>query len=251
MELWRAEEIDIALGPREVDDAWCAHWNEQQDTFPKLDAPWAQGDWAATIQFSRWSRAAESYLLSTFPEGCGDEACMVRGSELSFQLAPGVLTNRIDHIYATPMLSSWERIGNSLRAAKTYIANCSYSALDPLLQILDKQLNDVQAHWPVEATHTAYHFKELVEKAMHDKDLLSWKGCIYMANALLQRAIRAHGKTSTKAYFNDCLAICAGSASGAHRLLKVFEKTWAAHTRPSTPRCRESWAALFQPGRAP
>ena len=100
------KEIDISLGPREVGDTWWAHWNMQQESFPKLDAPWAQGaDRAATIMSSRWSRTAESYLLSTFPEGQGDEAFMGRGSEISFQIAPGVLTNRMDHIHATKTLS--------------------------------------------------------------------------------------------------------------------------------------------------
>ena len=95
--LRQPKEIEVALGPREVHDTWWAHWNRQQDTFPVLAAPWAQGaDRAATIMFARWSRAAESFLLSTFPEGQGDEAYMGRGSEITFQLAPGVLTNRID-----------------------------------------------------------------------------------------------------------------------------------------------------------
>ena len=104
--LRQPKEIDVVPGPREIDDTWWAHWNKQQDSFPTIAAPWAQGaDRAATILFSRWSRAAESYLLSTFPEGQGDEAYMGRGSNISVQLAPGVLTNRIDHIYATPHLA--------------------------------------------------------------------------------------------------------------------------------------------------
>ena len=128
--LRQPKEIDIAPGPREVGDTWWAHWNLQQETFPEIEAPWAQGaDRAATILFSRWSRAAESYLLSTFPEGQGDEAFMGRGSEISFQMAPGVLTNRVDHIYATPNISFWERIGNSLRTAKAHVANKSFLLL--------------------------------------------------------------------------------------------------------------------------
>ena len=73
---------------------------------------------------------------------------MGRGSEISFQMAPGVLTNRKDHIYATPKLSFWERISNSLRTAKAHVANNSFADLDGILQILDKQLNEVDAFWP-------------------------------------------------------------------------------------------------------
>ena len=67
--LKQPKEIEVAPGPREIGDTWWAHWNKQQDTFPVIAAPWAQGaDRAATIFFSRWSWAAESFLLSTFPE---------------------------------------------------------------------------------------------------------------------------------------------------------------------------------------
>ena len=201
------------------------HLNRQQETFPIIDAPWTQGaDRAATILFSRWSRAAESYLLSTFPEGQGDEAYMGRGSEISFQLAPGVLTNRMDHIYATPKLSYWERIGNSLRTAKAHAANNSFEALDGILKILDKQINEVDSFWPPEAVHSSDHFKHLVKKAVHDKDVLSWKSCINMANALLHKSLKLHGRDSTNIYFGHCISLCAGGASGAHKLLKVFEK---------------------------
>ena len=104
--LKQPKEIVVAPGPREIHDTWWAHWNRQQDKFPSIAAPWAQGaDRAATILFARWSRAAESYLLSTFPEGQGDETFMGRGSEIAFQRAPGVLTNRTDHIFATPNIS--------------------------------------------------------------------------------------------------------------------------------------------------
>ena len=138
--------------------------------FPHHCCPLGSGaDRAATILFSRWSRAAESYLLSTFPDGQGDEADMGRGSEISFQLAPGVLTNRMDHIYATPKLSYWERIGNSLRTAKAHAANHSFDALDGILQILDKQINEVDSFWPLEAIPSADHFKHLIKKAVHDK----------------------------------------------------------------------------------
>ncbi len=123
---------------------------------------------------------------------------MGRGSEISFQMAPGVLTNRVDHIYATPKLSVWERTGNSLRTAKTHVANNSFDALDGILHIVDKQLNEVDAFWPPEAIHSSDHFKHLVKKAVHDKELLSWKSCITMSNALLQKAIKLHGRDSTK-----------------------------------------------------
>ena len=62
---------------------------------------------------------------------------MGRGSEISFQMAPGVLTNRIDHIYATPKFSFWERVCNSLRTAKAHVANNSLDALYDILQISD------------------------------------------------------------------------------------------------------------------
>ena len=45
-----------------------------------------------------------------------------------------------------------------------------------------------------------------------------------MANALLQKAIKIYGKKSSKLYFEHCISLCAGGASGAHKLLKVFEK---------------------------
>ena len=130
----------------------------------------------------------------------------------------------MDHIFATPQLSFWERVANYLPTAKAHVSNGSHAALVSIFQILDKQINEVQGHWPVEAMHTSDNFIVLVKKAMQHKDLQSWKSCINMANALLQRAIRTHAKTSTKAYVNHCVAICAGGASGAHRLLKVFEK---------------------------
>ena len=122
---------------------------------------------------------------------------MGRGSEISFQLAPGVLTNRIDHIYATPKISYWERVGNSLRTAKAHAANHSFDALDGVLKILDKQINEVDLFWPPDAIHSADHFKHLIRKAVHQKDTFSWKSCINMANALLQIALTNHGKNSS------------------------------------------------------
>ena len=149
---------------------------------------------------------------------------MGRGSDISSHMAPGVLTNRVDHIYATPNISFWERIGNSLRTAEAHVANQSFDSLDGILQILDKQLNEVGTFSPPEAIHSSDHFKHLVKKAVHDKELLSWKSCINMSNALLQKAIKLHGRDSTKLYFDHCISLCAGGASGAHKLLKVFEK---------------------------
>ena len=223
--LKQPKELDVSLGPREVGDTWWCHWNKQQCSFPTIAAPWAQGaDRAATILFARWSRAAESFLLSTFPEGQDDEEYMGRGSNVSFQLAPGVLTNRIDHIYATPSISFWERIGNSLRTAKAHAVNSSFSALDGILQILDKQVIEIDSFWLPGTTHSSEHFKHLVSKAAHLKDAVSWRNCNYMANALLQKALKIHGANSSKLYFEHCISLCAGGASGAHKLLKVFEK---------------------------
>ena len=125
--LRQPKEIDIAPGPREVGDTWLARWNLQQEAFPKIEAPWAQGaDRTATISFLRWSRAAESYLLSTVPEGQGDEAFMGRGSEISFQMAPGVLTNRVDHIYATPNISV---LGTHLQLFENCQSTCGQQIL--------------------------------------------------------------------------------------------------------------------------
>ena len=93
------KEIPIAAGPRNSHDTWWWHFNKQQDFFPSIQAPWAQGaDRIATIQYARWARAAESYLLSTCPQGYGDPAFMGRGSIIEFEISEGVLTSSIDHI---------------------------------------------------------------------------------------------------------------------------------------------------------
>ena len=100
---------------------------------------------------------------------------MGRGSETSCQQAHGVLTNRTDHIYATPNISYWERVGNSLRMAKAHAVNYSFDALEGVLRILDKQINDLDVFWPPEVLHSYEHFKHLISKAIHPKDAGSWK----------------------------------------------------------------------------
>ena len=56
------------------------------------------------------------------------------------------------------------------RTAKAHAANHSFDALDGVLKILDKQINEVDLFWPPDAIHSADHFKHLIRKAVHQKD---------------------------------------------------------------------------------
>ena len=83
------KEISISCGPREVDDTWWSHFCKFIDFEPEIQAPWAQGaDDLLTLQYTRWSRAAESYLTSTMPMAVGDEPFSGRGSVIKFKIAP-------------------------------------------------------------------------------------------------------------------------------------------------------------------
>ena len=118
------KEISISCGPREVDDTWWAHFCKFIDFQPGIHAPWAQGaDDTLTLQYARWSRAAESYLTSTMPTAVGDESYLGRGSVIKFKLAPNSLATRKDHIFASPLMSFWDKFANMLKRLKAHFNN--------------------------------------------------------------------------------------------------------------------------------
>ena len=218
------KEIPIAFGPRQCHDTWWHHWNQQQSIFPLIEAPWAQGaDRAATIQYARWSRAAESYLLSVYPEGFESEEYMGRGSDITFREAAGSFNNRLDHIYATPQVSFWERLGNSLRVIVGHIKRGKENLLAGLFGLLEQQKLDIRHFWSPETKTTPSDLQQRIDHAMHIASLSEFKVCINITNAVLQKALKQFGKDSNKAYFDFCVSACSGGAGAGHSLLKVYE----------------------------
>ena len=118
------KEISVSCGPREVDDNWWAHYCKFIECQPEIHAPWAQGaDDTWTLQYARWSPAAESYITSTMPSAVDDEAFLCRASVIRFKLAPNSLATKRDHIFASPLMSFWDQFSNMLKRLKAHFKN--------------------------------------------------------------------------------------------------------------------------------
>ena len=109
-------EIQISHGPCEFDDDWSKHWLEAQEVKADLEVPWnTSASEAATQLYARFSKAAESYLLSTFP--LAESKHFGRGSQIKFSIKKASIGNDLAHIYATPTCSYWEQLGAKIRIA--------------------------------------------------------------------------------------------------------------------------------------
>ena len=57
------------------------------------------------------------------PTAVGDESYLGRGSVIKFKLAPNSLATRKDHIFASPLMSFWDKFANMLKRLKAHFKN--------------------------------------------------------------------------------------------------------------------------------
>ena len=106
-------EISDYAGPREWDDGWAKHWNLAANVQPQVDVPWdSSASWEATVLYSRFSWAVESYFLATNPDA--DEKHHGRASKITVKEEEATFDNDFTHIYATPACSFWEHLGDKI-----------------------------------------------------------------------------------------------------------------------------------------
>ena len=130
VEVDRHRVLDVPLeilsthGPRNFGDGWAKHWRLAEAVETNIEAPWnAEASQEATKLYSKFAWAAESFLLATSPEATSRH--FGRGSSITFKEVEVSLSNKGEHIYATPLPSSWEKLGNCLRLLKSLRKNGS------------------------------------------------------------------------------------------------------------------------------
>ena len=103
---------------------------------------------AATDLYAKFGYAAESYLLSTFPDATSQH--FGRASRITFKKVKASLANENGHIYMQPCVSFWEHLGTRLRLFKGLLKNGSDSTpvFQETCEAIQRMQNAVHKNWP-------------------------------------------------------------------------------------------------------
>ena len=119
-------EISQSFGPRNYMDNWWMHSAKAEGVRLETTAPISGNASKAAIDlYAKFGYAAESYLLSTFPDATSKH--FGRASNITFKKVKVSLANENGHIYIQPCVSFWEHLGTRLRLFKGLLKNGSDS----------------------------------------------------------------------------------------------------------------------------
>jgi hypothetical protein len=135
------------------------------------------------------------------------------------------LSNVDGHIYATPMLSFWEKLGNKLRLLKGLLKN---GTRDDLLQdtreSIGEQLGNVSKSMPINLNMDPMKIANKILRSIDALDTTMVEISIQLVNHCLKTAIQANSKESSQRYLQFLQKSLAGSAGVGHSLLKTIER---------------------------
>ena len=218
------DEITETFGPRNFDDCWALHWQQAEAVEPSFDVPWnPAASEAATKLYAKFSHAAEACILATNPQA--SEKHYGRGAKVEFKTVAVSFENKAAHIYATPAVSFWEKLGVRLRQLEGYMKNGTRSDLiDTTRADIEKLLPDCAQWWPNAHEDTPKELLDLIYPMLQAPSEHLTQRCIAYVNNILTAALKNMQQKTSAQYKDFMLKALEGSAAGGHALLHVFEK---------------------------
>ena len=133
--------------------------------------------------------------------------------------------NKNSHIYATPKLSFWEKLGNGLRLLKGYRKNGTRNELaNDTVQWIGMQAQEVNKWMPVELKMDPVKIERRIIDAISSPEPQVIEQAIQITNHCLRKAVQCSAKESNQKYLHFLQKSLIGSAGVGHSLLKTFER---------------------------
>ena len=155
---------------------------------------------AASNLYAKFGYAAESYLLSTFPDATSQH--FGRASRITFKKVKVSLANENGHIYTQPCVSLWEHLGSRLRLFKGPPKNGSDTTPDfqETCEALQRMQNDITKNWPAGQKLLPSEVTAKLGALLLTPTITGTAELVHVANATLARSITEQTKHTSEKY---------------------------------------------------
>ena len=155
---------------------------------------------AATDLYAKFGYAAESYLLSTFPDATSQH--FGRASRITFKKVKATLANENGHTYMQPCVSFWEHLGTRLRLFKGLLKNGSDSTpvFQETCEAIQRMQNAVHKTGLLAKKTFPSEVTEKLSALLSSPTITGTAELVHVANGTLARAITEQGKVTSRKY---------------------------------------------------